>query len=183
VLHWYASAYGWTVAAFRYFNASGATACAGENHYPETHIIPLLLQTACGERESFEIYGDDYKTPDGTCVRDYVHVSDIAAAHILSLDMPQAARLSAYNIGCGCGHSVREVIHAAEQVTGRRIPVRISRRRPGDPASLCASPAKIQRALGWKPQRSTLPEIIRSAWDWKLKTAALPEENPAYSHD
>src|SRR6266542_3922001 len=110
VLQWYAAAYGWTVAAFRYFNASGATSDAGENHRPERHIIPLLLEAAIGERSYFEIYGDDYHTPDGTCIRDYVHVSDIAAAHLLALDAPEHAGMQAYNIGTGQGYSVREVI-------------------------------------------------------------------------
>jgi UDP-glucose 4-epimerase len=171
VLQWYAAAYGWTVVAFRYFNASGATQHAGEDHRPETHVIPLLLQTASGERGEFEIYGDDYDTPDGTCIRDYVHVSDIAAAHLLALDMAQESGMKAYNIGCGRGHSVREVIEVAEQVTGTKIPVKISARRPGDPAVLCANPAKLKRELGWKPLRSDLREIISTAWHWHQRRA------------
>lgn len=169
VLHWYAEAYNWTVTAFRYFNAAGATEHGGENHHPETHIIPLLLQTAAGERGCFEIFGDDYATPDGTCIRDYVHVSDIAEAHILALKMPRHSGMNAFNIGCGRGYSVREVVNAVSEVTGRAIPTRVAGRRAGDPAALCASPEKIQRQLGWKPQRSELREIIRSAWEWKLK--------------
>jgi UDP-glucose 4-epimerase len=167
VLQWYAEAYGWSVAAFRYFNASGATADAGENHRPETHIIPLLLEAATGERPYFEIYGDDYHTPDGTCIRDYVHVSDIAAAHLLSLETPDRAGMQAYNIGTGQGYSVREVIRAVEEVTERRVPVRVASRRPGDPAVLCASPGKLRKELKWKPRFSDLKNIVRSAWEWK----------------
>jgi UDP-glucose 4-epimerase len=170
VLHWYASAYGWGIAAFRYFNASGATPDAGEDHQPETHIIPLLLAAAAGEREAFEIYGDDYDTPDGTCVRDYVHVSDIADAHLLALNLPQRGGMKVYNIGSGQGYSVREVIAAVEEVTGRKISLRLSPRRPGDPSRLCASPAKISRELRWRPLCSDLKNIIRTAWKWKMKS-------------
>jgi len=182
VLQWYAAAYGWTVAAFRYFNASGATREAGEDHHPETHIIPLLLEVPAGERASFEIYGDDYDTPDGTCVRDYVHVSDIAAAHMLALNMPQHAGMRVYNIGCGKGYSVREVIAAVQEVTSKNIPVRTSARRPGDPAMLCASPARIEREMRWKPLCSDLHNIIRSAWEWKINSRmqrAVYERKPA----
>src|SRR5215472_1816050 len=147
VLGWYASAYAWTVVAFRYFNASGATEAAGEDHRPETHIIPLLLETAAGSRSHFEIYGDDYDTPDGTCIRDYVHVSDIAAAHILALSMSESHEMKAYNIGAGIAYSVKEVIAAVEQVTGARIPVRVAPRRAGDPSILCASPEKLKSEL------------------------------------
>jgi len=167
VLHWYAKAYCWSVVAFRYFNASGATQHCGEDHRPETHIIPLLLQAAAGERPYFEVYGEDYDTPDGTCIRDYVHVADIASAHLLALDLPPGSGMKAYNIGCGHGHSVREVIRIAEEVTGARIPIRISARRPGDPAILCASPEKLQRELQWQPQHSNLRDIISSAWNWQ----------------
>jgi UDP-glucose 4-epimerase len=170
VLQWYAAAYGWTVAAFRYFNAAGATREAGEDHQPETHIIPLLLEVASGDRPEFEIYGDDYNTRDGTCVRDYVHVSDIAGAHLLALNIPQRAGMKIYNIGCGKGYSVREVIAAVQQVTGKKIPVRISARRPGDPPALCASPARIELELGWKPVCSDPHHIIRTAWEWKINS-------------
>jgi UDP-glucose 4-epimerase len=173
VLRWYATAYGWTVTAFRYFNASGATADAGENHRPETHIIPLLLEAATGERPYFEIYGDDYYTPDGTCIRDYVHVSDIASAHLLALDMPERQGMQAYNIGTGQGHSVREVIRAVEEVTDREVPVRSAPRRPGDPAVLCASPAKLKRELRWEPRFSDLKNIVRSAREWKLSRTLI----------
>ena len=166
-LSWYASAYGWSVAALRYFNAAGATSSAGERHHPETHIIPLLLETAAGERQFFSLYGDDYETPDGTCLRDYVHVSDLAAAHVLAFEAPNGGRMTAYNIGCGRSYSVREVIRTVEKVTGRTIPVRLCPRRPGDPPVLCASPAKLKRELGWQPLSSDLSGIIESAWRWK----------------
>ena len=171
VLEWYAKAYRWSVVAFRYFNASGATADAGEDHRPETHILPLLFQTANAERRYFEIYGDDYATHDGTCIRDYVHVSDIAAAHLLALNT-ESPGFSAYNIGVGKGYSVREIVNAVERVTGRNIVVRYSPRRAGDPAMLCASPAKLMRELRWQPRCSDLHNIIESAWKWKLQHPA-----------
>jgi UDP-glucose 4-epimerase len=176
VLDWYAKAYGWNVVAFRYFNASGATEEIGEDHQPETHIIPLLLETALGERPYFEIYGDDYPTRDGTCIRDYVHVADIASAHLLALNRSGEARFSAYNIGTGKGYSVREVVEAVERVTGKSFEVRIRPRRAGDPAVLCASPAKLVRELDWQPRGSELEAIVQSAWQWKLKH---PEGYPA----
>jgi UDP-glucose 4-epimerase len=167
VLKWYASAYGWTVVAFRYFNACGGEPEWGERHDPETHIIPLLLQTASGRREQFLIYGTDYPTPDGTCLRDYVHVIDIAEAHILSLQKLQSPGLYAYNIGTGTSYSVKEVCEAAERITGRRIKVRAAQRRLGDPAILCASPKKLMDEFGWQPKHSSLDEIIEGAWRWE----------------
>jgi UDP-glucose 4-epimerase len=181
-LEWYARSYHWSVVALRYFNAAGATEAAGERHEPETHIIPLLLQTAACERDFFTLYGDDYSTPDGTCVRDYVHVSDIAAAHLLALDAMKTWGMTPYNIGCGQGYSVREVISAVEDVTGRRIPLRIAPRRAGDPAVLCANPAKIKRELGWIPSHSQLATIIESAWTWNLqhpRASWFPEAEPS----
>jgi UDP-glucose 4-epimerase len=181
-LEWYASAYHWSVVALRYFNAAGATEAAGERHQPETHIIPLLLQAAAGERDFFTLYGDDYSTPDGTCVRDYVHVSDIAAAHLLALDAMKTWGMTAYNIGCGQGYSVREVISAVEDVTGKRIPLHFAPRRAGDPAALCANPAKLKRELGWEPSHSQLATIIESAWTWKLlhpRATRLPKAEPS----
>lgn len=166
-LEWYARAYDWSVTAFRYFNAAGATADLGERHDPETHIIPLLLQVAAGERKAFSIYGDDYNTPDGTCLRDYVHVLDIAAAHILALKGMNRPGMQAYNIGLGQSYSVRQVCQAVERIVGSNLSVRTEKRRPGDPAVLCASPARIMRELGWKPQHSSLEEIISSAWQCK----------------
>jgi UDP-glucose 4-epimerase len=167
LLSWYASAYGWTIFAFRYFNACGATVDAGEDHRPETHIIPLLLDTAAGERASFDIYGNDYPTPDGTCLRDYVHVLDIAEAHLLALNASDRAGMTAYNIGTGKSHSVREVCEIVQEVTGNRLALRSAPRRPGDPAILCASPARLKQELGWNPRFSDLPEIVRTAWEWK----------------
>lgn len=169
-LDWYARAYGWSVIALRYFNAAGATSELGERHQPETHIIPLLLEVAAGEREFFNIYGNDYPTPDGTCLRDYVHVRDIASAHICALDRMNQPGMRAYNIGLGETYSVQAVCRAVEKVTGRAVPTRIEKRRPGDPAILCASPARIMRELAWKPQHSSLEEIISSAWKWKMQT-------------
>lgn len=167
-LEWYARAYGWSVTALRYFNAAGATAGLGERHDPETHIVPLLLQTAAGEREFFSIYGDDYETPDGTCLRDYVHILDIAAAHICAMARMNQPGMRSYNIGIGKSYSVRQVCGAAERIVGARLPIRTEQRRLGDPAVLCASPARIMRELGWEPRHSALEEIISSAWQWKL---------------
>jgi UDP-glucose 4-epimerase len=166
ILRWYSQAYGWGVATFRYFNASGAAGEFGERHAPETHIIPLLLRMASGGGESFTVYGDDYPTPDGTCIRDYVHVSDIAGAHIRALEKTTTGCFEAYNIGSGKGFSVSEVVGAAERVTGCGLPVKIGPRRAGDPAVLVASCDKIRKDLGWKVQIRSLDDIVRSAWVW-----------------
>jgi len=168
-LEWYARAYGWSVTALRYFNAAGATADLGERHDPETHIIPLLLQTAAGEREFFSIYGDDYHTPDGTCLRDYVHVLDISRAHICALKRLNQPGMRSYNIGLGKSYSVREVHQTVEKIVGHPVPARTEKRRPGDPGVLCASPARIMQELAWKPENSSLQQIISSAWQWKTK--------------
>jgi UDP-glucose 4-epimerase len=170
-LEWYASAYGWRVVALRYFNAAGATGSAGERHEPESHIVPLLVQTALRERNFFMLYGNDYDTPDGTCIRDYVHVRDIATAHLLAMNRMRTPGMTAYNIGYGRGYSVREVIGAVEQVTGEKIPVRVCPRRAGDPPVLCADPTKLKRELGWKPSYDELLTIIASAWEWKLQSS------------
>ncbi len=167
ILKWYAASYGWSVVVFRYFNACGGERHWGERHDPETHIIPLLLQTASGRREYFEIYGTNYPTPDGTCLRDYVHVLDIAEAHILALQKMELPGFHAYNIGTGKSHSVREVCQAAEKVTQKRITVRHAPPRPGDPAVLCASPRKLVREFAWEPRHSELEEIIMGAWEWE----------------
>jgi UDP-glucose 4-epimerase len=167
ILHWYAISYGWTVVAFRYFNACGATASIGEDHQPETHVIPLLLQTAAGERECFEIFGTDYPTPDGTCLRDYVHVEDIAEAHLLALESQKSSVMSAYNIGIGTSYSVKQVCNIVEQELGRKVRVRKGDRRPGDPAILCASPQRLIQEFGWTPRCSELRHIVRTAWQWK----------------
>jgi UDP-glucose 4-epimerase len=182
VLHWYAFAYGWTVVAFRYFNACGATPTIGEDHCPETHIIPLLLETAAGKRDFFEIYGHDYPTPDGTCLRDYVHVMDIAEAHLLALGVQEKAGLYAYNIGTGTSYSVRQVCRVVEQEFERDVVVKLSPRRNGDPAVLCASPQRLTRELGWRPRFSDLKNIVRTAWEWRQKYPqgyAIVEPEPA----
>lgn len=167
VLKWYASAYGWTVVAFRYFNACGGGRDWGERHDPETHIIPLLLQTASGRRGHFDVYGTDYPTPDGTCLRDYVHVIDIAEAHILALHKVLSSGFRAYNIGTGNSYSVREVCKAVERITGTKINLRVAQRRLGDPAILCANPSKIVDDFSWQPKHSSLEEIIAGAWEWE----------------
>jgi UDP-glucose 4-epimerase len=167
MLQWYAKAYEWTVVAFRYFNACGATENIGEDHHPETHIIPLLLQAATGERDYFEVYGSDYPTADGTCLRDYVHVADIAQAHLLALDVHDRARMTAYNIGTGTSYSVQQMCELVGQEVGQKLNLKYSPRRQGDPAILCASPQRLMRDLGWKPRFSELSNIIRSAWEWK----------------
>ncbi|HKW76835.1 MAG TPA: UDP-glucose 4-epimerase GalE [Terriglobales bacterium] len=167
ILRWYAQAYGWSVFALRYFSAAGATAEHGERHHPETHLIPLLLEAAAGERECFEVYGDDYPTPDGTCLRDFVHVLDIAKAHILALNDPGGPGMRCYNIGLGNPYSVLQLHREVERVTARRVPVVGVARRVGDPAILYASPARIMQELGWRPEHSSPREILESAWQWK----------------
>ena len=168
VLRWYASAYGWSVFAFRYFSAAGATREHGERHEPETHLIPLVLEAAAGEGDIFNIYGDDYETPDGTCIRDFVHVVDIAKAHILALEHMRPG-MRCYNIGTGTSYSVRQVVREAERITGRKIESRIAGRRPGDPGTLYANPRRIMEQLGWQSEHSSLEEILQSAWQWKQK--------------
>ena len=169
ILKWYASAYSWSVFAFRYFSAAGATANHGERHEPETHLIPLVLEAAAGERESFNIFGGDYETPDGTCLRDFVHVSDIASAHILALKHMAKPGFHCYNIGTGTSYSVKQIVAEAERVTGQRINARIAGRRAGDPGILYASPQRIMNELGWRPEHSSLDGILQSAWQWKQK--------------
>jgi UDP-glucose 4-epimerase len=165
-LRWYEQAYGLRYVSLRYFNAAGATERFGEDHDPETHLIPIVLQTAAGQREYVEIYGDDYPTRDATCVRDYIHVVDLARAHILALNILDQ-RSGIYNLGCGGdGYTVREVIETARNVTGRDIPARVGPRRPGDPAVLIAGSEKIKRELGWTPALQELGLIIASAWAW-----------------
>ena len=165
-MHWHEKAYGLRYASLRYFNAAGASEKCGEDHDPETHIIPITLQVAAGKRAHVEIYGEDYPTEDGTCVRDYIHVIDLARAHILALDV-LGERSAIYNLGCGgAGYSVREVIETARRVAGKEIPVQMGPRRAGDPAVLIASSDKIKRELGWQPQFQDLGLIIESAWRW-----------------
>jgi UDP-glucose 4-epimerase len=173
ILERYASAYEWCVVAFRYFNASGGTHAWGERHNPETHIIPLLLQVASGRRSSFQVYGTDYPTPDGSCLRDYVHVDDIAEAHVLAMEKMNSAGFRVFNIGTGRSHSVQQVWQTAQEVTGREIPKRESARRLGDPAVLCANPGRLEAELGWKPLQSDLRHILRGAWEWECQQAQL----------
>lgn len=164
-LDWYDRIYGIRHAALRYFNAAGASGQYGEDHRPESHLIPLVLKTALGQRESIEIYGTDYDTPDGTCVRDYIHVRDLAQAHLLALKH-LAGESFHFNLGNGRGYSVREVIETAREITGLDFKVRESGRRQGDPAFLVASSASISRELGFKPEHPALADIIQSAWQW-----------------
>ncbi len=168
------SAYGLKTISLRYFNASGAheSGQIGEKHQPETHLIPLILKVATNENKNIMIFGTDYPTLDGTCVRDYIHVSDLAQAHLLSLNALMAEGESAvYNLGNSRGYSVREVIELARKMTGHPIPVVETDRRPGDPATLIASSDKIKRELGWKPQYEDLEKIIQTAWKWHQKEA------------
>jgi UDP-glucose 4-epimerase len=172
ILQWYARAYGWSVIAFRYFNAAGAAADRGERHDPETHVIPLALQAVAGERAFFQVHGGDYPTPDGTCLRDYVHILDIARGHICALTKMDKPGMRPYNIGLGASYSVRQICDMVEKVVGRPLPVKIGPRRDGDPPILCASPQRIMHELGWKPESSSLEQIISSAWQWKRKQLA-----------
>jgi UDP-glucose 4-epimerase len=167
----YAHAYRWTFAALRYFNASGANAggAIGEDHDPETHLIPLVIYAAMGLRPHIEVFGTDYPTPDGTCVRDYIHVDDLAEAHLLALERLQPGQGMHYNLGIGRGYSVREVIRTVEEVTGKKVPVKEGPRRPGDPPELVASSQKVQRELGWKPRYTELRPIVETAWQWHSK--------------
>lgn len=167
-LEWYHRIHGLRVAILRYFNAAGATAERGEAHRPETHLIPLVLQTALGQRPEVAIFGDDYPTPNGTCIRDYIHIEDLASAHLLALSGLDRQPFMRFNLGNGTGYSVWEVIEVARRVTGRPIPAVVRPRRRGDPAMLVASSARIQRALGWQPLYPQLEQIIESAWRWHL---------------
>ena len=165
MLHWLDRIYDFRYAALRYFNAAGASAERGEDHSPEYHLIPLVLQVALGQRDKIKIFGDDYPTPDGSCVRDYIHVLDLAQAHILALRaLDRGSRT--YNLGNGQGFTVKEVIQTAREITGQPIPAEVVARRPGDPAVLIASSEKIRRELGWQPQYPHLRDIIQSAWNW-----------------
>lgn len=166
-LRWYETAHGLRHISFRYFNACGATRAHGEDHRPETHIIPLLLATALGHRDVFRLFGTDRVTPDGTCIRDYVHVVDIAAAHVLALDRMDAVTCGAFNLGLGHGYSNREVVAAVLKVTGLPIRVEPAPRRPGDPDILVADAAKCRRELGWEPRFPDLESMVATAWVWR----------------
>jgi UDP-glucose 4-epimerase len=166
MLAWFGQLHGLRYAALRYFNASGASNGRGEAHRPETHLIPLVLQVALGRRPSVRIYGSDYPTPDGTCIRDYIHIEDLAQAHLLALDALGEHPRLVYNLGNGAGYSVREVVETARAVTGHPIPAEDAPRRPGDAPRLVASSAAIQRELGWSPRCPALRDIVASAWEW-----------------
>ncbi len=167
MLYWLDRTKGMRYACLRYFNAAGASEERGEQHNPESHIIPLVLQVALGQREQFSIFGDDYPTPDGTCIRDYVHVIDLAQAHILALRALDGGSRT-YNLGNGRGFSIQELIDVAREITGHPIPTKVVARRPGDPAILIASSEKIRRELGWQPQYPELRAILESAWKWHV---------------
>ena len=166
ILHWYGEIHQLRFVALRYFNAAGASENFGEEHRVETHLIPNILKVALGQKPHVEIYGIDYDTPDGTCIRDYIHILDLARAHALALEAP---RNEFYNLGTGGGSSVREVIEAARKITSHKIPAVEKPRRPGDPSRLIAASAKIQKELGWRPQFQNLEAIIESAWKWHQK--------------
>ncbi|WNV83642.1 UDP-glucose 4-epimerase GalE [Umezawaea sp. Da 62-37] len=162
----YAAAHGLAAVSLRYFNVAGAHGSAGERHAVETHLIPLVLQVALGQREQIQIYGEDWPTEDGTCVRDYIHVTDLADAHLLSLEHAVAGEHRIYNLGNGTGFSVKQVIDACREVTGHPIPAVIASRRAGDPAVLIASSERARTDLGWKPERADLTGIVRDAWEF-----------------
>ena len=166
ILDWYGQIHGLRYTALRYFNAAGASARYGEDHSPESHLIPIVMQAAAGRRPQVTIYGNDYPTPDGTCIRDYIHVLDLAQAHLLALESDTVGR---FNLGSGSGHSVRAVIDTVRAVTGRNVPVVDAVRRPGDPPRLISDSTAARRVLGWKPRFDDLNAIVESAWRWRLQ--------------
>jgi len=167
-LYWMGRLYGMASCCLRYFNASGAhpDGHIGEDHTPEYHLIPIILQVALGQREKLVIFGDDYDTPDGTCIRDYIHVMDLGEAHILALEALADGQSRKYNLGNGKGYSIRQVLDMAREVTGCEIKAEVGPRRPGDPGTLIADSARITAELGWQPQYNTLRQIIETAWNW-----------------
>jgi len=169
ILHWADEVYGLRSACLRYFNAAGAhpKVPIGEDHAPETHLIPIALEAVLGQRPYVEIFGDDYDTPDGTCIRDYIHVCDLSDAHVRVLDILDQERGCRYNVGIGRGYSVREVLDSVRRVTGHPLPARIGPRRTGDPPVLVAASDRIRTELGWQPRYTNLDEIVRTAWKWR----------------
>jgi UDP-glucose 4-epimerase len=169
-MRWFAASHDLRAISLRYFNVAGATERNGEDHQPETHLVPLVLRVAAGEASHIQIFGQDYPTPDGTCIRDYVHVRDLAAAHLLALEATGEGdpSLEVYNLGSAAGFSVREVVEAARKVTGRAIPARVRKRRSGDPPVLVASSRRARRELGWQPQHSQIEEMLADAWAWRV---------------
>ncbi len=168
-LHWMDQIYDMRYACLRYFNACGASEERGEDHAPETHLIPIVLEVALGKRDKITIFGDDYDTPDGTCVRDYIHIIDLAEAHILAMRALEDGPSRKYNLGNGKGYSIRDVIETARKVTGHPIPAEVGPRRPGDPDILIASSETINEDLGWAPMYPDLEQIISMAWEWHQK--------------
>lgn len=168
-LAWYRVAHGLKYVTLRYFNACGATERFGEFHVPETHIIPILFEVALGQRKTFQLYGTDYDTPDGTCIRDYIHVSDIANAHVLALTKMDQVEVGIYNMGNNSGYSNKQVIEATERVIGKKIAWVPAARRPGDPARLVASSDCIRQDLGWQPRYPDLETMVQTAWAWRMK--------------
>jgi UDP-glucose 4-epimerase len=166
----YAHAYGFAGASLRYFNASGAAAdgSIGEDHTPETHLIPLVLQVALGQRDSIQVFGSDYPTPDGTCIRDYIHVEDLATAHLAALEKLQSSKVLEVNLGTGVGNSVLEVINACRKASGHPIPTVMCPRRAGDPAELVAECSLAKQVLGWEPRYRQIDQIVQTAWNWHL---------------
>jgi UDP-glucose 4-epimerase len=164
----YAEAYGLQYASLRYFNAAGAMpdGSRGEDHSPETHLIPIVIEAAMGKRKCVTIFGTDYPTPDGTCIRDYIHVLDLGTAHVMALEALDEHAPLIYNLGTGSGHSVREVIDAVQEVSGHEIPVEEGKRRPGDPPALVSNPRKVRSELGWEPRYPDLRTIVETAWKW-----------------
>ncbi len=169
IMAWYRTSFGLNHVSLRYFNAAGATEERGEWHMPETHLIPIVFEAALGEREAMKLFGTDWDTPDGSCVRDYVHVVDIARAHLLALEKIEEIGARAYNLGNGSGYSNLQVIEAVRKVTGRQVRVIPTERRLGDPATLVASSERIRQELGWKPEYPELDTIIETAWKWRQK--------------
>lgn len=172
MMKWTELAHGIKYVALRYFNVAGAreSAVIGEDHHPETHLIPIVLQVALGQRDHMTIFGDDYDTPDGTCIRDYVHVEDLINAHLLALGyLENDGESNIFNLGSSQGFSVKEIVEAARTVTGKEIPIEMGERRAGDPAKLIASPEKAKTMLGWEPTRTSTEKIIQDAWNWHTK--------------
>ncbi|MBA3689140.1 MAG: UDP-glucose 4-epimerase GalE [Chloroflexi bacterium] len=169
-MRWFAASHDFQAISLRYFNVAGATERNGEDHEPETHLMPLMLRVAAGEATHVQIFGQDYPTPDGTCIRDFIHVRDLAAAHLRALEVTGEGDPSfeVYNLGSAAGFSVREVVEAARKVTGRAIPARVVKRRTGDPPVLVASSRRARLALGWHPEHSKLEQMLADAWSWKL---------------
>jgi len=167
----FSHAYGLGYTLLRYFNAAGASPDGnfGEAHHPENHLIPLVLQIQLGQRPRLDVYGNDYPTPDGTCIRDYIHVDDLASAHLLAIQATEPGSGHIYNVGTGTGNSVMEIIKACEEVTGQSVPCRIVGRRPGDAPALVAEPTKLKTELGWKPEYTDIRETIATAWKWHAK--------------